>query len=806
MLQKIQKQWFTLVELIVVITILAILGTIAFISLQGYSKTARDSARISDMSRIKTSLELFSLEVWKYPETTGWYAVTYSWVLAWTQWTFWEQTFRNVERLDKIPLDPLTEIEYTYSVTNTRKEYELAGILETQDLAQTPPNLPLSGEGLTPQANAWDTNVKVRITWNYNGSMLKVVDWQELNILAVPSIICSEDLSLEKCVIQNKLAYDGYSNLPSNYSETQFNHLWEAWSLNLVNNADLLVFKWKVSELSEDTSEWKTARKALVENLKKAYSDTKIASREWIRKLVNIDTTDNIAVENLWISVVNNKINKSTLTTSWISVGNETTWWPEPVLCDQYFHDEAWVCISDTKEVQCEETETPWYSTSVLGQVTINYVSWAWEYAADCSYECTDWYTWVNCDVAPSCSEILANDSTATDWVYTIDPESNWTGFEVYCDMTTDWGGWTLVATMPKNQRWKASVSDYSSTPVLTPNDPTASFMYQWSLAVFNEAREWIDCDSSWCKNVYWKGLTTVELNKIRYSWGYTDRVTQFTQYGDLPNCSKDYVWTQNYNSCTPYTWVTNNTIIWWQVDVNASWHCWVARWTYWNSLWSSCWDEPTSDRWALLWMRNTDFTNLSAKATCMEHLNAWRTTDWTYTIDPESNWTGFEVYCDMTTDWGGWTRYVEIKGNYALADSVSCINGEWNIDNENLFCTNPYDLWNNTELLYIDKTTNNKYLTVIDAEYVDWYSEYTDKFWERTYFSIFIVNGSWAEVSWLWLNYDHTHSVCSWERHPWGRHWTAWYMNYERWWESSCWPVSWNRESNVIAWEFYVR
>ncbi|MBT3853103.1 hypothetical protein HOF65_03840 [bacterium] len=56
--------------------------------------------------------------------------------------------------MDKIPLDPLTEIEYTYSVTNTRKEYELAGILETQDLAQTPPNLPLSGEGLTPQANA----------------------------------------------------------------------------------------------------------------------------------------------------------------------------------------------------------------------------------------------------------------------------------------------------------------------------------------------------------------------------------------------------------------------------------------------------------------------------------------------------------------------------------------------------------------------------------------------------------------------------------------------------------------------------
>jgi hypothetical protein len=29
-------------------------------------------------------------------------------------------------RLDKIPKDPVTEIEYTYSVTNNRKEYQLA--------------------------------------------------------------------------------------------------------------------------------------------------------------------------------------------------------------------------------------------------------------------------------------------------------------------------------------------------------------------------------------------------------------------------------------------------------------------------------------------------------------------------------------------------------------------------------------------------------------------------------------------------------------------------------------------------------
>jgi prepilin-type N-terminal cleavage/methylation domain-containing protein len=53
-----KKQAFTLVELIVVITILAILGTIAFISLQGYSQDAKNSKVSSDLGTLASAIEI----------------------------------------------------------------------------------------------------------------------------------------------------------------------------------------------------------------------------------------------------------------------------------------------------------------------------------------------------------------------------------------------------------------------------------------------------------------------------------------------------------------------------------------------------------------------------------------------------------------------------------------------------------------------------------------------------------------------------------------------------------------------------
>lgn len=63
-------------------------------------------------------------------------------------------------------------------------------------------------------------------------------------------------------------------------------------------------------------------------------------------------------------------------------------------------------------------------------------------------------------------------------------------------------------------------------------------------------------------------------------------------------------------------------------------------------------------------------------KKNCLERKNAWSTVSWTYSIDPDWNWwnAAFDVYCDMTTDWWGWTlvaRAISSDYNHVSASAV---------------------------------------------------------------------------------------------------------------------------------------
>ncbi len=212
-MKKLHNKAFTLVELIVVITILAILWTIAFISFEWYSKNARDSVRVSDLNNIRKNLEIFITEKWFYPNPDNGINITYIWAIAWTQWTVWDNVITNLSRINKKPTDPLTNNEYTYSITNAKIEYQLWAIDEGGLLS-------FNSSSLISTTNAaTEKRATAIVVWTYNEKILKVSTGGIDYILAVPTIINADltDGDLQSIIDNRKLVYNNYQNLPDSY-------------------------------------------------------------------------------------------------------------------------------------------------------------------------------------------------------------------------------------------------------------------------------------------------------------------------------------------------------------------------------------------------------------------------------------------------------------------------------------------------------------------------------------------------------------------------------------------------------------
>ena len=107
-----QLAGFTLVELIVVISILAILWTIAFLSFNSYSSKARDSVRITTLKSIHQWLAILKVKSGTYP-TPEWdtLEVTVN-SESLTQWYIWDN-ISNIIKINKTPLDPKDSKSYS---------------------------------------------------------------------------------------------------------------------------------------------------------------------------------------------------------------------------------------------------------------------------------------------------------------------------------------------------------------------------------------------------------------------------------------------------------------------------------------------------------------------------------------------------------------------------------------------------------------------------------------------------------------------------------------------------------------------
>lgn len=124
---------FTLPEMLVWLTIIAILSTIGFISYSTYTSKSRDTARSTDLKNITTILSLNKTRSAAYPTPTQGIDVTYSGAIVWTQGVFGIDTMRETGKIFWELRDPKYGNQYTYSVTANKKEYQLWAVFEREE-------------------------------------------------------------------------------------------------------------------------------------------------------------------------------------------------------------------------------------------------------------------------------------------------------------------------------------------------------------------------------------------------------------------------------------------------------------------------------------------------------------------------------------------------------------------------------------------------------------------------------------------------------------------------------------------------
>lgn len=137
-----QKKAFTLVELVVAMTIIIVLSSIWFVTYSSYIVSARNMQRQSDLAQLSSALDIHKKNFWELPDPNNqndnqndnhfdkgdFY-----------QWTISEQS--SLSWLKVIPTDPkITSIYYTYSVTKVNwkkwEDYQLYATLEANDEAK----------------------------------------------------------------------------------------------------------------------------------------------------------------------------------------------------------------------------------------------------------------------------------------------------------------------------------------------------------------------------------------------------------------------------------------------------------------------------------------------------------------------------------------------------------------------------------------------------------------------------------------------------------------------------------------------
>ena len=120
---KNKSKGFTLIEMLIVITIIALLASLILVGMGGARAKTRDSRRVADLHNMMNALELYYAKNAYYPQDIG-------------SWTDLETVLVGAGiGVSRIPKDPLvsTGRTYEYRVSGDYQDYVLGVLLEQDD-------------------------------------------------------------------------------------------------------------------------------------------------------------------------------------------------------------------------------------------------------------------------------------------------------------------------------------------------------------------------------------------------------------------------------------------------------------------------------------------------------------------------------------------------------------------------------------------------------------------------------------------------------------------------------------------------
>ena len=337
-LKKYKKtKGFTLVELIVVITILAILWSIAFLSFQDFTAQARDSKRMTDISSLKKWLELYRTSSWDYPfpdssntiSSSLWGVISYNWII-------WKTVSNNVKLSETIK-DPLTLADYKYSISGDKKEYEISYNLEDD-----------SSVALVSQTFAELSEIN-RVDWNYSGIMTVASNW---NYISAPGLI-----------------YDWIS------ADTSIT-LWTTSASYLVDE-EIWAVNFTPSLLANKRPKTEAEIKTVIDNIKTSYASAPVSiqNKKIISEVIAMDSSDIEDLNNFKDFYVEKRrsatssTNKNSggsftpsikLASNWVTV---TCKWMNPWDTVQFNWESYWIAPDSSSDIE-DKIFTEWFSAS----------------------------------------------------------------------------------------------------------------------------------------------------------------------------------------------------------------------------------------------------------------------------------------------------------------------------------------------------------------------------------------------------------------------------------------------------------